>query len=193
MPDLRLFIAIEIDDIARGLMDDVIRRLRDLPGKIRGSRPEQIHLTLNFLGDMPAEQIMNIRDAMQRATAGIAPFEFTFTDMGAFPNLQRPRVIWLGIEERTGSLMRLQERLTWELIDVGLDPEQRPFKPHVTLGRVRRADRRTGYAAALGAAAEAVDFSAGAQFADRIVLFSSERGPDGPAYREMADAPLTAE
>jgi 2'-5' RNA ligase len=194
MSDLRLFIAIEIDDVARGLMDDIIRRLRDLPGKISWSRPQQIHLTLSFLGDTPPERIIDIGEAMRQAADGIAPFDFHLTGIGAFPDKGRPRVIWIGLDEPTGALIELQERLTIALLDVGFDPEQRPFKPHVTLGRVRRADRRTDHAAALTAAADEIDLSAGTQFADRIVLFSSElsRG-EGPSYVEMADAPLVGQ
>ncbi|MCG3178912.1 MAG: RNA 2',3'-cyclic phosphodiesterase [Phycisphaerae bacterium] len=186
--DYRLFIAIELDHAARRLLGKTVERLRRIPGRIRWVSLDQMHLTLAFLGQTSAEQAPQVAAAMERAAAGIGPFEFSLAGLGAFPDAGRPRVIWIGVEESAGVLARLQDRLAKELTAAGFPGEDREFHPHVTLGRVRQAERDVDYEKEL---ARPVDFRGAEQSATELVLFSSEQGDRGPIYTPLARAKLT--
>ena len=185
--DLRLFIAIETDHAGRRAMGKLVERIRGLPGRIRWCTTEQMHLTLSFLGTTPAEQVVEIAEAMGRAAATGGPFPFTIQGLGAFPDLERPRVFWLGVAEPSGTLLRLQQRLTDELADLGFAPESRAYAPHITLGRVKQPDRRTNYTDELF---NYLDFTAPPQMAGELKLFSSDLTSDGSVYQIVAHAAL---
>jgi len=182
---LRLFIAIELDHAAKRALGRLIERLDDLPAKVRWVRPEQMHLTLRFLGETPAEQVHQIAAAMQRAASGVEPFEFVLRNVGGFPDLRRPRVIWVGVDEPTGALARLYDRLTAALAELGYQSQDRAFTAHITLGRVQRVSGDCERAQAAGA-----PFAGPEQFAEELLLFSSELTPDGPRYSVVARAVL---
>ncbi len=181
----RLFIALELDHAGRRAVGKLIERLGRPPGKIRWCGPEQMHLTLAFLGATLEDWVPNVVSAMERAAAAVGPFAFTPVSLGGFPDLRRPRVLWVGMAEPTGSLKRLQAALAGELRTVGVSLEDREFHPHVTIGRVKQLDRRTDYAGLFGPFA---DFAAPLQQADRLLLISSDTRPDGPVYTTVASA-----
>ena len=111
MPRLRTFIAIELSSELLNRLQEVQRDLqkRVPPQVVRWVRPQGIHLTLKFLGEVPAERIQAITQAVERACTGVAPFTITAGGLGCFPNLRRPRVVWVGVDEPTGNLSRLQQ------------------------------------------------------------------------------------
>jgi RNA 2',3'-cyclic 3'-phosphodiesterase len=190
--DMRLFIAIELDDAGKRALSKLTERMGRPPGKIRWCGPEQMHLTLAFLGSTPAERAAEIAKAMERAAAAVEPFDFTLQRVGGFPELRRPKVIWVGVEESKdlaseGNLFRLQARLSDELASLGFAPEERDFHPHITLGRVKLLDRRADYELIF---APFAGFAGPEQFAEQIVLISSRTLPDGPEYATVATVPL---
>jgi 2'-5' RNA ligase len=136
----RTFIAIELDEDLKSNLLRLQNRLREQvsPRSVRWVQPDGIHLTLKFLGDTPVEQLENVKKALAEAAAEIGPFTFTVGGLGCFPNLRRPRVVWVSLQEPTGALLRLQKAVEAHVAPLGFPTEKRPFSPHLTLGRVQR-------------------------------------------------------
>ncbi|MEZ4769695.1 MAG: RNA 2',3'-cyclic phosphodiesterase [Caldilineales bacterium] len=128
---LRLFIAIELSPVVRSALSatqDDLRRL--LPPKaVRWTNPEGIHLTLKFLGDMPAERVNAIAQAMAAAARSFAPFRFTVAGFGCFPNARRANVLWVGVPDVPKPLAGLQRATDLHLTRLGFEKEDRPFAP----------------------------------------------------------------
>ena len=137
MPDerVRAFVAIlPAADLHRACRD-VAAAGRGLP--VRWGRPASVHLTLKFLGDVPADTIPAIHQALRRAAEGLAPFSVTARGLGCFPNAARPRVLWMGLDDPRRDLLQLQRRIESALARLGIPVEERPFRPHLTLARAR--------------------------------------------------------
>lgn len=185
MKTVRAFIALPLT----GPVFDRIRRLRRqlveaLPD-IRWVRPETLHLTLAFLGDIPEESLEKIGRSMLSIGDVFAPVEIAVGGIGAFPSLTRPRVIWLGVDGGE-KLAALQAAVANELRALDLPCDDRPFRPHLTLGRVRRP--MAGMDRALDALGET---RCGTLRCSRLVLFESRLGPDGARHYARHEAALT--
>lgn len=100
--------------------------------------PEKIHLTLKFLGDTEEELFSNIKQGLQKASKGIGSFKIKIVGLGVFPNLRRPRVIWLGLDNIPNNLVQLHENIDHEISPLGFPAENRAFKPHLTISRVKK-------------------------------------------------------
>jgi 2'-5' RNA ligase len=140
MATLRTFVAIELDqklkaDLKR-VQDGLISQVA--PRSVRWVQPDRIHLTLKFLGDTPSEKMDDIRSALTLAAADVAPFTYGVHGLGCFPNTRRPRVVWVGLQDPQGSLVRLRDAVEAQIAPLGFPTETRPFRPHLTLGRVQR-------------------------------------------------------
>jgi 2'-5' RNA ligase len=195
MEQIRTFIAIELDEPTKMQLMDLQKRLKvEMPERaIRWVRAEGIHLTLKFLGDGPATRIERIAEELKEACQGFAPFGLKCVGLGCFPNARRPRVVWVGIEEETGNLARLQRAIEKRLAPLGYPPEKRPFNPHLTLGRVR-SRVRSGELRRVGELIEAADIGLLSEMEARAVgLIRSDLGPSGAVYTPLAEAPLTTE
>jgi 2'-5' RNA ligase len=140
MSTLRTFVAVELDEELKDNLAQLQHRLRDrvAPRSVRWVRPEGIHLTLKFLGDTPVAQVDEIKAALAQAVVEVQPFRFTVEGLGCFPNLRRPRVLWVGLQEPSGTLHRLWEAVEAHIAPLGFPTERRSFHPHLTLGRVQR-------------------------------------------------------
>lgn len=136
----RVFIAIELPASVRQRIKDHIDGLRHaLPdARASWSREENLHLTLKFLGDTPVSQVETLSQATKRAARKALPFEIVVKGCGAFPPRGQPRVLWIGIEDPSGHLGKLQEGLADECAQAGFARETRPFHPHLTIARLRR-------------------------------------------------------
>ena len=108
---------------------------------MRWVRPAGIHLTLRFLGDAPAEQVAAVRAGLDQVAVQCAPFELHLKSLGCFPNLRRPRVIWVGLEDPEERLRELQRAVEEQVRSLGWELEERTFRPYLTLGRVRQRQR----------------------------------------------------
>lgn len=185
--EIRSFIAIEISDDVRRALDNFIRELKSGGNNVKWVRVEGIHLTLKFLGNIPGSMISEIKDAMERAIDKEEPFDIQVEGSGAFPNLRKPRVFWAGIKEETGRLADLAQRLQDELKSLGFEPENRAFRPHLTVGRVRQGEKAAG---AAGKISEMKDKSFGTFRADKLILFKSDLKPGGAVYTRMEEIPF---
>jgi 2'-5' RNA ligase len=176
---VRLFVAVDVPDRLRDALAAV---QSDLPDPSRRTDPADAHLTLAFLGETTAPDA--VVDAVRRAVdaAGVAPFDAELGGLGAFPSLDRVRVVWVGVREGAGSLARLAEAVERETVAAGFDASDHEFTPHVTLARVDRADPR------VRDLVEGSDPDVG-RFRVAAVAVVESTGGD-PRYRTVARVPL---
>jgi len=134
--NIRCFIAIRIGEPIEKQISDLISSLKKYDADVKWARPNGMHITLKFLGDTPESMIQKIKDTLVHAVSSFDPFFITISGIGAFPDLKRPRVFWVGIQN-TDSLERLHREIEIRMSQLGFAEEKRSFHPHVTLGRVR--------------------------------------------------------
>jgi 2'-5' RNA ligase len=184
---VRSFIAIAIPADIRQKICAAYAPLLALPDQISWVKSQNLHLTLRFLGEVGVEQLEGVRAVLKQAAQACAPFLMGFSDIGVFPNKKRPRVIWLGMEDATARLIKLQQELESGLRGCGFVPEDREFKPHLTLGRVRRLKDRDRFISALGALClpELPRFRV-----EQVSLMRSQLRPQGSLYTELDNARL---
>ena len=184
---IRTFIAIEIPG-------NIISKIRELQEgikvyglKIRWVRPENIHLTLKFLGDVEAVTIGEIAGTISKTVEGYTPISLNAKGIGVFPGIKRPRVLWVGLTGQLDSLVRLQKTLDENFKLLGFPGEKRSFKGHLTMGRIKaKIDvKKFGDALMAFRSFESETFTAG-----QIVIYKSELKPSGAFYTKLADASL---
>jgi 2'-5' RNA ligase len=137
---MRLFVALNLPDQVRLALWTAAAPVRELGLAVRWVRPEGIHVTLKFLGDVPESREPDLRAALGRAAAGGPALPLVVAGFGAFPGLNRPRVIWAGLGPDS-LLQGLQRRVEEQFVPLGFPREDRPFRPHLTLGRAARDAR----------------------------------------------------
>lgn len=144
---IRAFIAIELTSEVKTGLNQLQTKLKHIEHiYVKWVAPEGIHLTLKFLGNISLEKVSKITQVIERAVIGVTPFSIAIKDVGGFPNLKQPRVIWVGIGGDIKKIMGLQQRIDDGLIPLGFLKEKRAFTPHLTLARLREGassqDRR---------------------------------------------------
>jgi 2'-5' RNA ligase len=179
---IRAFLAVDLSDTVREQVRALVGRLKpELPG-VSWTRPDNLHLTLRFFGNVAPAAVDEFAAALRPVAAQFAPVDACVSGVGAFPSLRRPSVFWVGMSFTTDAVNAVQSEAERLARRAGLDPETRPFVPHVTIGRMRRNARRVNAAAVLE---RERDFSAGAFTVEAVSLFSSELTPDGARYTRL--------
>ena len=174
---MRLFVAVPLPSPALEEAGGLLRGLRGQEWPVRWVRDDALHITLKFFGEVTSDRLEPIEELLQIATQGMAPLAVTLTGGGAFPSSRRPRVLRLEVSAGP-DLELLQDRLERGAEQIGFAPEGRPFRPHITLGRVRE-----GHRLPVDAMRQVEALPGGAPFlADQIVLFESRQTNAGPAY-----------
>lgn len=180
---IRAFLAIDPPDEVIREIGAVQGRLRKLiEGDIRWVRPEGIHLTLKFFGDIFAADVANITAAAEKAVEKEKPFSLLIGGAGVFPDPRRPRVLWLGMNGDVERLLAFQKGLDQSLHEIGFPREERPFRPHLTLGRIKTPRGLIGLARALEKGEE---YTAGRFVASGLSLLQSELTPRGAMYKQL--------
>ncbi|HEU0237121.1 MAG TPA: RNA 2',3'-cyclic phosphodiesterase [Candidatus Limnocylindrales bacterium] len=176
-----MFIAIPLSSEARDAVAALVASLPVPDGRpVRWVRFDGLHLTIRFLGPTPTDRLAAVDAAVAAVAADEGPFTVSIRGAGAFPNLRRPRALWLGVDEGTAELSRLGRETNAALAAAGWAPDDRTYRPHLTLARSDGVRAGAATAAALIAAAAALEV----RFtADRLVLFESLTG-GGPARYE---------
>src|SRR5262245_5583385 len=197
METVRTFVAVEASAEVRQAAQRLVAILqgatpasgRSAEGssKITWVQPANLHFTLNFLGDVPSENIAELCQAVERATAPHRPFEIEVRGAGAFPTTQRPRTVWLGVVRGAEPMQLLQADIETGLKKLGFRGEGRDYTPHLTIGRVRSLPRGD---ALPGKLTQERGFSAGTMPVAEVVVFSSQLGPGGSTYTPLVRAPL---
>lgn len=184
--DLRCFIAIELPHELRERIGNALAPIAQAR-EVKWVRPENIHITLKFLGSVPEQKIEDITAGIRRAAKDSGQITVRVRGAGAFPNTRRPSVLWLGLDA-SGALIELHARLEREMEQLGFSPEGREFSAHLTVGRVRKGSRATKRTMAGFEALEGEEF--GSFVAASIALIKSELRPKGPKYTVIHSSKL---
>ncbi len=182
MSMIRTFISIDLPEGIKEGISGLQGRLKQDECHIGWVRPEAIHLTLKFLGEIDEKGIPEIESAIRRATKGFIPFYLRIMSLGVFPDIKRPRIIWLGINEEGDNLLRLQSRIEKEMEKIGHPREERGFKPHLTIGRVRDPYGLKGLIDAIESEKEV---ELGGFKAEEVLIMRSDLRPEGPIYTRL--------
>ena len=187
METVRSFIALRLSPEIQQELGRVQADLKKAEADVKWVKPEGIHLTLKFLGSVSLELIEEIKKALDALVKNHRPFTLKISGLGAFPKIEHPRVIWVGIEQGKEQSIKLAKGLEQGLIKHGFLPEKRSFKPHLTLGRVRSPHNRDQLKKLL----QSVSVTAKTMPAEKLILFKSTLTPQGAIYAPLHEAKLS--
>ena len=184
---MRTFIAIEIPDEIKREMAKVQEKLKRANVDASWTRPEGIHLTLKFLGEVPEAKVSGIMDSLVRAVGDAKKFRLETAGAGAFPNAKNARVVWHGLSGELDRLSALQASVEDAMAEIGFEREDRRFSPHLTLARIKFIRSRDAWQNALDEIKDVrlPGFEVGA-----ISLMKSELRREGAVYAEMGRVEL---
>ncbi|MEJ2155483.1 MAG: RNA 2',3'-cyclic phosphodiesterase [Desulfobacteraceae bacterium] len=184
---LRAFVAIKLADEIINLAAALQDALKSHGLKLRWVKPQSLHLTLKFLGEIPVTDVTSIGAALRTAAADEPPLELTVQGMGVFPGIKRARVLWIGFGGAVDRLKQLQLRIEDEIAALGYRREKRGFRAHLTLARIKGAvapDRLLRAIEATGG------FESQSFEARRLILYKSDLRPTGAVYTPLASVML---
>lgn len=188
MTSWRVFCAVELPAEVRKQLEEHILKLRTAVPDVAASwsRVENIHLTLKFFGNVALDRIPVITAAASRAVAEFSSFPIGVGDTGVFPRPSRAQVLWIGVSDPSGKLSALQERLENECAAEDFSKEDRAYRPHLTIARIRRPEgsRR------LADAHFQIHFPATEVELNELILFRSELSPKGSKYTAISKHPI---
>jgi len=187
-PLTRSFIAVAIPDGIKNQLSGLQSKLKRAGADVKWTRPDGIHITLRFLGYLKDEEVAKTQEALAATAKNFAPFEVEVKGAGKFPERGRPRVLWVGLSKGEKELETVFARLEQELIARGLGQADRPFKGHLTLGRVRTGKNTNILVEYLDK--EGMQ-SFGSFEAKSICLFRSQLNPQGAIYTVLKEELFT--
>jgi 2'-5' RNA ligase len=188
MRKTRTFVAVELSPAVRQRACDLIERFKASDTRVTWVVPENMHLTLKFLGEQTDSELVDICRAVQAAVKPLPRFEFRCHGAGAFPSCQRPRTLWIGVEQGADALKQLHQHVEEALAKLGYPKENRDFQPHLTVGRVRSGGPAVEILGQLVQKAE--DFQVGTVQTSEVVVYGSFLQRGGPRYEVLARAAL---
>jgi 2'-5' RNA ligase len=184
---VRTFLALDVPSEVRERVGELQERLRRAESNLRVVRPPNMHLTVKFIGDWDESRLANLCRAAAVAAARVPPFETAFGSIDVFPHIRRPRVIVVPCTSRpAGSLEDLHSELERELAPLGVRPDGRPFKPHLTVARVKGRVGE-GFSDLID---ELRGFTGGDGEGRDLTTYLSDLRPGGPVYTRAGSAPL---
>jgi RNA 2',3'-cyclic 3'-phosphodiesterase len=189
---VRAFIAISLRPELKQALVKIQQGLQSSSGveAVRWTALEQLHLTLKFLGNISEERLPELRAALDQACRGMRSFKLCAAKLGCFPTMQRPSVIWVGLDGELNILRELQQRIEEATADFGSHSEERAFHPHLTIGRVKGRDRNARRLSdAIRASAE---IKLGEWTISEVNLIQSKLSPQGSIYTRLHSARLSA-
>lgn len=191
---IRAFVALLLNEEVRAAIVAEIDRLRPLSQVVAWVPPSNLHLTLKFLGQQSEARLAEAEAALEEASAATRPFTVTVRGLGAFPGMHQPRIFWVGVVEGALEARALQSRVEAALEARGFCRDERPWHPHLTIGRVfdPRRWRRETTPALHQAIARAASADLGSLPIARIALMRSDLSPAGARYRELRSLELGA-
>ena len=187
--DIRSFLAFELPPEMKNTISGVYEKVRTSRLAVRWVRPESIHITVVFMGNVREEDLPRIGNEAGEAGSDFAPFHASLKGMGCFPGCRNPRVIWVGLEGEIERMSSLRDDLQNRLIPFGITPEKRGFKPHLTLGRFKKPSREEGEIGILMDRYQ--DLTSPVCSLHELVLFKSDLKPGGAVYTKMLSFPLS--
>jgi RNA 2',3'-cyclic 3'-phosphodiesterase len=193
MPDIRVFIAIELPLPIQNSIDSIISQLKTQNLKaVRWVSAKNIHLTLKFIGEIPAQNINSINTVLSETATNFKPFDLDISGIGAFPNLHRPRVIWLGLNAPP-ALSEMQKAIEKGCRSINVLGDDKPFSPHLTIGRIVRDSNPQDLQPIESIISHQNISTVGTLLVKSICLFKSDLNPTGSVYTRLSTFPLSKE
>jgi RNA 2',3'-cyclic 3'-phosphodiesterase len=182
----RLFLAVPVPRPVEERLEEILRKVSGFR-EVKWIGKEQLHITLRFIGNIDENSVPQLEGRVREAVSGFTPFESEIDGLGAFPNLNRPRVLFLPVVRGEESYRGLEISVSLALEGMGLKPEEREYHPHLTLGRVRgNQDAR----AAVNFLLSLLPAKVGPWKMDRLILFKSQLTSEGPVYTKLEEFEL---
>lgn len=183
---MRCFIAIEIPETVKSVLSGIEEELKKTEADVRWVNPDNIHLTLKFLGNIKEETVKKVMKMMETVCSSCNSFNLEVKGLGVFPSIKSPRVLWVDIEE-SDVLKSLQEEIDKKMVPIGFEREDRKFTPHLTMGRFRSS---IGKGALLEVIKQHEKDTFGTIDVQYISLMRSDLNPEGARYTRIAEIPL---
>jgi len=187
--EIRSFLAFELPLEIKEIVNRVSGEVRKSSLDVKWVKPDNIHLTVVFLGNIHRDDINALGDEVQKVCLDYGPFNISLKGMGSFPNRRNPRVLWLGLDGDLDRMSHFRDALQKGLNPFGIKEEKRKFNPHLTLGRFRKNSKRTYHLDKLILKYE--DLDSPVCPLNELVLFKSELKPRGAEYTKLKAWPLT--
>lgn len=186
---MRIFIAIEVSPKIRDALAQIQSHLKYSGVDVKWVEEKNIHLTLKFLGEISEEKCEKVKSILDEIGKTIKPFEISIKDIGAFPKIDYPRVIWVGLEKGVKESTELAVKVDEVLLKIGFQKETRPFAAHLTIGRVRSPKNKQALKEKIGTCQLPI---AKPQTISSVMLFQSTLNPKGPIYTKLHEAKFSA-
>jgi RNA 2',3'-cyclic 3'-phosphodiesterase len=183
---MRTFIAIELPSEIKSALASLQTELRRAGADVSWTRPENIHLTLKFLGEVDERRIGEVEKVCVASATEFQPFTLSLNETGVFPNARQPRILWAGLAGEIEKTVEMRKRLDDGLSLIGFEREEKDFRPHLTIGRVK-SNRKIRELLALAGARQVPTLSF---VVTEIVLMKSELHPAGARYTPVAKVPF---
>ncbi len=184
----RLFFAVDLPDETLTRAGSLIDKFGISPAHVRFVHVNNLHISMKFLGDVEAQTIASLCEKAKEAVSGFGAIRLFIKGMGLFPNHTKPRVIWFGVGGETDKLARLESKLSKNIECLGFLADERPFTPHLTIGRVKSESARGELIRLVHNNRE---LKVGDALMDAVHLYESRLGPGGSVYTKVESFPLS--
>ncbi|MFQ5900077.1 MAG: RNA 2',3'-cyclic phosphodiesterase [Thermodesulfobacteriota bacterium] len=182
---IRSFIAIDLPAVIVEGLKGIQGKLKEGNAKVSWVKPENIHLTLKFLGEVEEKSLEDILCVIKEAASSHRAINLSVEGLGCFPSISNPRVVWIGIRSDAESILSLQRDIEKGLEPIGFRREKRIYHPHLTLGRIRSLKDRKCWKEMVD---RFKDIRLGSFEADRVIFFKSDLNPKGAVYTKLGEA-----
>ena len=184
MQTIRSFISIPLSPLIKSGASKWIKKLSEFDEGVKWVPTDNFHLTLKFLGEVDNTEVHTVCQRLRIVAADYDPFELLFGAPGVMPNPRKPRIIMVNVHDSAGMLVPMVEEIEGEMADLGFRPEQRDYRPHLTIGRTRGQSRRTSEEL-INQIESMADFRLGEMIVDELQLMASFLDKKGPTYQVM--------
>lgn len=179
---MRSFVALDLSERVRSELASIVATFRKHGADVKWVEPENLHLTLKFLGEIGPDQVDDVGEKLRTVAGSFEPFRLRLATLGGFPDLTRPQVIWVGADEGKLQVERLAGQVDSALQGCGMARESRPFQVHLTLGRVKGSKNLSSLLGEI----KWMTFSSGHRFeVDHMTLYKSITGRKEPIYEPV--------
>lgn len=177
---MRCFIGIPVEEWT-GELSKLLEKIKRGTGEVKWVKVKNLHVTLKFLGEIEENMVEKVKNTLTESLHDVTSFFLTASDLGAFPSLSSPRVIWLGIGEGKEKIEKIFKEVEKGLIECGIPPEGRKYHPHITLGRIKRSVNRGWWKGVLNMKLPRFP----RMVVREVVLYQSCLHSEGPEYKVL--------
>ena len=188
---MRVFIAIELPQEIKDWLNSIQEKLKTCQADVKWVQSQNIHLTLKFLGEISEEQLAKIKIILDNTAKDKKKFSIRISSLGAFPKIDYPRVIWVGIDKGDGEIQELAKDLEKRIEKIGIPKEERAFSSHITIGRIRSNLGKDKLVVGLTSLENHFKETPQELVVEKISLFKSTLTPKGPIYEVLKETTLT--